>query len=40
MYTREEHSPYTIDLSPHPAGIYVVRAVFPNQVLVKKIIKN
>jgi hypothetical protein len=31
---------YTIDLSPHPAGIYVVRAVFPNQVLVKKIIKN
>lgn len=31
---------YTIDLSPYPAGIYVVRAVFSNQVLVKKIIKN
>ena len=31
---------YTIDLSPYPAGIYVVRAVFSDQVLIKKIIRN
>ena len=31
---------YTIDLDPYPAGIYVVRAVFSDQVLIKKIIKN
>jgi hypothetical protein len=31
---------YAIDLSLYPAGIYVLRAVFSNQVLIKKIIKN
>lgn len=31
---------YTFDINPYPAGMYVVRVVFDDRVVVKKVIKN
>ncbi len=30
----------TFDISRYPAGMYVVRAVFDDRVVIKKVIKN